>query len=97
MAWACQAVAGPAIFTAKEATKLIPAHRNLSIDQNGHRHLPFRLPDTFMRRECGCGPDDVDGDAGDAGTGDRKGEESEGRALGGRAQKELSACFRDGE
>jgi hypothetical protein len=56
MAWACQAVAGPAIFTAKEATKLIPAHRNLSIDQNGQHHLPFRLPKTFRRGSVDADP-----------------------------------------
>jgi hypothetical protein len=49
MAWACQAVAGPAIFTAKEAANLIPSDGNLSIDQNGQHHLPFRLSKTFRR------------------------------------------------
>jgi hypothetical protein len=56
MAWACQAVAGPAIFTAKEAANLIPSDRNLSIDQNGQRHLPFRLPKTFIQGSVDTDP-----------------------------------------
>lgn len=39
-------------------------------------------------RERGGGPDEVDGDAGDAGAGDRKGAEGEGRTLWGSARGE---------
>jgi hypothetical protein len=56
MAWVCQAGAGPAIFTAWEAVKLIPSDRNLSIDQNGQHHLTFRLPKTFRRGSVDADP-----------------------------------------
>ena len=38
-------------MTARERINLIPSDRNLSIDQNGQRHLPLRLPNASMRRE----------------------------------------------
>ena len=56
MAWVCQAGAGPAIFTAWEAVNLIPSDRNLSIDQNGQHHLPFRLSKTFRRGSVDADP-----------------------------------------
>jgi hypothetical protein len=56
MAWVCKAGAGPAIFTAWEAVNIIPSDRNLSIDQNGQRHIPFRLPKTFMQGSVDADP-----------------------------------------
>jgi hypothetical protein len=41
----------PSILTARERINLIPSDRNLSIDQNGQPHLPFRLPGASTRRE----------------------------------------------
>ena len=41
----------PSILTARERINLIPSDRNLSINQNGQRHIPFRLPKISMRRE----------------------------------------------
>ena len=97
MAWACQAVAGPAIFTARQAANLIPSDRNLSIDQNGQHHLPFRLPKTFMQGSVDTYPmtwmvtqEILEREIVKVKT--AKAEHS-----GGRAKKWLSAWFGDGE
>ena len=54
--------------------------------------MPARqyLEQVHKRDSCGergCGPGEVEGDAGDAGEGDPKGEEGEGGALGGEGEE----------
>ncbi len=51
MSWVCQAGVGLSILTACKQIHTIPSDCNLSIDQDGRRHIHFRLPNASMRRE----------------------------------------------
>jgi len=51
MAKVCQADAGAALLPAKGHFAIIPSDSHLSIDQDGPRHIHFRLPNATMRRD----------------------------------------------